>query len=352
MIKKYLQFINEAEQPVVDVQKFIDNQPGETMVFHLSEKLKDTLVKLMDEYKVASLLMLLKDGINKKNLVVDPVDYFDLVDDGCISFMKSKNYKGDPWDKSKRQKVKVSKVLRDIYNEKYLKSMIKETDIEAFNIKWGILMKKDEKGPHVEELRGEDILRAYGVTDKIDIGGSCANWSGKDTSIYDIYTKNPENCGTVVAVDKGIIKGRITFQQGIQFETNGKFKKGEYYTVYGNFYGRCGQYPIMLIDYLKNKYNAKHMKETEGAFIIPYETRFAHYCPFDGMYVCFEENLLSDQKVGNHWVRAYGAQCPSNLVKKRLEEEKRNPKTKKSNSEEELKDTKDPYFFTRGLSMA
>jgi hypothetical protein len=72
-------------------------------------------------------------------------------------------------------------------------------------------------------------------------------------------------------------------------------------------------------------------------FVIHMETRFANYCPFDSMYVNFENNLLSDsvgyggdvdktlQKLGYknlHWMNTYHAHCPKDLVNKRIKEER------------------------------
>jgi len=335
--------------------RFINEQVEDRRVFNLSQNLVKDLTKMMDEYKVAMLLISLKEGVDRKYLVTDPVDFLDVDTEGNISFLKSRyfeEFKGNEFSSQRRQKSKASKILRDIYNESYINSQIKQTDIEAFVNKWSILHRKEDNKPHIEDLRGEDVLRAYGVTGELssNFGLSCANWyKGRNTNIYDVYVKNPDNCGVVVVVDKGKIMGRRTYQQGIQVENRGYYKKGQYYTVYGNHYGCGGVYDVMIRDYLREEYNANGMHTKDGSFIIKFETRFLTYPPFDGMEVCFEDNLLSDGGGGNHkWTRAYGASCPTKLVKKRIEEEKHLNEPK---PEPDLNFERDPYYFTRGLSM-
>jgi hypothetical protein len=362
MITKFLHFLNESHleergatsEPMIEVQ--------DTMTFHLSDKLTMKLNKIKNDYTIAKLLLNLKDGVNRSNLVADPVNYLDVDEDGNISFLKSRfmeEARPDYWGSKRRQKSKASKILRDIYNEAFINSSIKQTDVEGFVNQWALMNKKG--AAEVVELRGDECVRAYDLTKELDknFGFTCANNHSKDK--YDIYTKNPDSCGICVVIEDGIIKGRRSFQQGIQVENNGCFNKGEFYTVYGNYYGvggSRGRYDNMIVNYLKETYNAYQMHTKKGSIIIPFETRFARYCPFDGMRVCFSENLLSD--IGDRkriWEGAYGAQCPDKYVRQRKDEEARGEYFRAPHAGPRKAPEfppgfeRDVNFFKKGLSM-
>ena len=341
-IIKFSQFLNEEFKKLeIDL---ID--PDEIVTFYISQKLQNVLIDLKNDYKVAHILYSLGYGVQRKYLVKDPPNYFDVESDGTISFLKSRYFPekrglGEEWISNRRQKIAAKKAMKEIYNEAYINVNIKETDVAAFSTKWGLIY--TEKLPEIVELRGKDILRAYNYTKECDkrFGYTCANFFQKDNNWgdheepkldqYDIYVKNPENCGAVVAIEDGKIKARRSFQQGIQVEDigHGTYQKGQFYTIYGNAYGiggDGGKYDTMIIDYLKKKYNAAEMSCRPGTFVISMETRFRNYCPFDSMYVCFEKNLLSDScpKIDGkivHWIDTYHAQCPEKLVKQRIDEE-------------------------------
>lgn len=343
-IIKFSQFLNRLNEELQKLEPAgaepID--PEEHFDFHVSKKLLDVLSSLKGEYKVAELLWNMTTGPQRKDLVKDPPDYFDVETDGTISFLKSRYFpEGDVWANRRRQKVAAKKAHREIYNDAYINRYIKETDVAAFSTKWGILYA--EKLPDVVELRGKDILRAYNYTEECDkrFGYTCANffqnknnWGGHaepKLNEYDIYVKNPENCGAVVVIENGKIMARRSFQQGIQVQNKGDYKKGEFYTVWGNAYGvggSGGKYDSLITSYLKKKYNANEMCDYHrgGSFIISLETRFKNYCPFDSMCVCFELNLLSDgcpningKRV--NWHGTYHAHCPDALVQQRKNEE-------------------------------
>jgi hypothetical protein len=245
------------------------------------------------------------------------------------------------WENTRRVKTKITKVLKEIYNQEYLREKIKETDAEALSIRMATLKSTEAR---VEEYRGMEILRAFNYKHELtdtNFGYSCANFhqaGGKfggytepKISEFDIYTKNPEQCGAVVVWENGKIKGRMTFQQGIQVCDSGLYKKGEHHTVWGNYYGVGGKYSVMLTDYIKKKWpNAVHKQQCPGssALCIELETRFTYYCPFDSMYVNFEHNLLTDNygylsgAYRNYkWVNTYHAFCPKELVNQRIKEE-------------------------------
>lgn len=187
----------------------------------------------------------------------------------------------------------------------FLASEIKQTDIESFSNKLAALK---STGVKIEEFRGEDVLRGYNYKKEFNtsFGHSCANFNQKDlggnyrepwVDEYDVYVKNPENCGVCVVWDDGKIVARRSFQQGIQVCDSGEWKKGEHHTVWGNFYGiggTRGKYDVMITDYLKKKYNAVQKSSGPGYLCIQMETRWKNYPAFDSMYVDFDHNLLSD----------------------------------------------------------
>lgn len=337
-IKEFLQFVKDEliiESGALD--------PEEKVIFHLSNKILKKLLPLVNEYNVAKIFYNLKDGVQRKFLVGTPVDYINVDDEGNISFLKPRWFdEQDKWKTTRRDKMKVTKVLKDIYDQAYINSYIKQSDIESFINKWSLEFK--EQVAHIEDLKGEDILRAYHYTQECNknFGYTCANffqrynkWGNHDEPTrekYDIYIKNPDKCGVIVVIDNGEIVARRTYQYGPQVVNSGSFKKGQIYTIWGNYYGVGGEgskYDIMIKDYIKKTFpNADYMGNRDGSFIIDFETRFRNYCSFDSMYVCFKFNLLSDtfnehpDKYDNYeWNNTYNASCPQILVDQRIEEE-------------------------------
>jgi len=336
-IKNYLQFLNDQVIP----EGLPERDPNEIVGFRLSSKFETTLKPLRSEYKVADLYLKLKEGVERKYLSKDPPDYLDIDDEGNLSFLKSRYFgEGDPWTTSRRIKMKITKALKEFYDETYMNSLIKQTDVEAFINKWNSLLKS--KRIHAEEYRGKEMLRAFNYTRELskNFGYSCANFHqdenefGKYTepklSEFDIYTKNPEQIGVVVAMEDGVIMGRRTVQQGIQVCDTANYNKGEFHTVWGNYYGvggGGGKYDNIITTYIIKKWpDAKGMRS--NALCVSLETRFTYYCPFDSMYVCFEHNLMTDNYSylplpyrTYKWVGCYHAICPKELVKQRIEEE-------------------------------
>jgi len=305
-IKKFLQFVNEV---IVAPPVAVQINPEERFNFHLTDKFLATMKPLSTEYKVAEMYFTLKDGVKRKYLVRDPVDYIDIDNEGNISFLKSRYFSEDnPFKSQRRVKMKATKVLKEIYDQVYINTAIKQTDIEAFANKLATLKDRSAK---VEEFRGEDVLRGYNYKGEFNVGfgHSCANFKQKELNggyreplvdEYDVYAKNPENCGVVVVWDDGKIVARRSFQQGIQVCDSGDWKKGEFHTVWGNQYGiggSGGKYDVMIRDYLKEKYNAVEHNNVpgNGALCIHIETRWKNYPAFDCMYVDFEHNLLTDR---------------------------------------------------------
>jgi len=299
MIKNFIRFVKE--NLVADNN---DWAAQDVVTFHVSDKLFNTMSSI-DDSKVAKLLSSLKYGVKKENLVADPVDYLDIDKDFNVSFLKSRFFiEIDKWNNTRRVSTKPTKILRDIYNEDFLNSNIKQTDIEVFSNKLASIKAKSS-GTVVEEFRGENVLRGYNYKKEFnkDFGNSCANfhqdmlngdYEEPWVDNYDVYIKNPKNCGVVVVWDNGKIVARRSFQQGEQVCDAGKFKKGEFVTVMGNYYGMGGsysKYSQLIDDYLKKKYNALDMYSANG-FCIHMETRWKNYPAFDFMYVNFDHQLL------------------------------------------------------------
>ena len=303
--------------------------------FKISDDLVDILNTMKNEYVYIKLFLDLRKGVDKSILVTDPPDYLKLELDGTISYLKSRYYeeqKGNEWNNNRRTKVRASRVLKDIYNPEYMSQNLKETDINNFVNKWAAICSPAE----VKEYRGEEILRAYNYTEECipNFGYTCANFHQNKYDFgrhneptlpeYDVYVKNPENCGVAVVWDKGKIVARRSFQQGPNVFDSGKFIKDKIGTVYGNYYGLDGdgsKYDKAIIDYLEKKYDAVSY-EIRDYFCIKMNTRFAKYCPFDSMIVCFEEDLLANRKpiIAPYnvfkWIDTYHAHCPSDLLPK------------------------------------
>lgn len=326
-MKKFLTFVKEN----LDNQKLLRK-------FNLSPKFINKLYDL-DGLKLTKLFLDLTLGVSPEKLVADPIDYVDLEDDGNVSYLKSRYFdEPDKWKTSRRIKTKVNRLLKDIYKETYLNEKINQTDVEIFLNRWNGLFKSAE----IFEWRGKELLRAYNYKREIDLhkfGFTCANFGQKEpggsryeeplVSWFDVYTKNPENIGVVVAMIDNRIVGRKTFQQGIQLYDRKKYKSGEFYTMKGNYYGELGRkglYDQMIDSYLEKKYKPHYLDDF--GFVINIETRFQQYPPFDSMYVNFNKNELSNEYL-NEFTSTYKAKCPASLV---LEREKEEEMKEKSNS--------------------
>lgn len=337
MIKNFIRFIKENIEQSND-QINLD----EAVIFHLDSN----FIKILNDFKgvkLAELYIKLLNGVQRKYLVKEPVDYLNIDKEGNVSFLRHRYFnEEDKWGTTRRQKMKMIKVIKDIYNESYLNIELKQTDIESFSNRLTAYLKPAE----ILELRGNDLLRAYNYTHELikTFGNSCANFYQKELNgnyrepwldEYYVYTKNPENCGVIVVIDNGKIVARRSFQQGIQLCDAGTWKKGEHHTVWGNYYGVGGngsKYDTMIIEYLKNKYNAASKQSSIGSLCISMETRWKNYPAFDSMFVCFEHNLLSDNynRLSSpynsyRWINTYPGMdhlhCPTKFIDERLKEE-------------------------------
>ena len=255
-IKNFVRYIKEElDEPVVDPNPMVDvpteEDPEELFRFHLSDKLKKLVRPLKGDFKVAELLHNLGVAVPRKVLAKYPVDYIDIEDDGYFSYLKSR-YLEEPdlWKSNRRVKQKITKAIREMYNETYLNSYVKEVDFVDFVNKLAALKDNEAK---VYEWRGDEVLRAYNYKNECDpqFGYTCANFKQdtgrfgdyKEPTVdeFDIYTKNPENCGAVVVIESGLIKGRRSFQQGYNVCDSGRFRKDKIGTIWGNYYGISGR---------------------------------------------------------------------------------------------------------------
>ncbi len=337
ILKSFVRFINENLEG--------EGEGEELVKIKCSTKFINFLTPLKAEYKVARILLQLVEGVQKKYLIEKPADYLDVVltsdNLGYISYLKYKNLDEiDKWNSPKRIAQKATKALREFYKKDFIESELTNVDFEKFFNK----VSSETSDTKVVEFRGTEVLRAYNYTKELSLkfSSSCANFYQAEINRsnfpepslewYDVYIKNPENFGVVVVIKNGEIMGRRSFQQGTNLITSNKFKKGDYATIYGNYYGVSGGYVNAIDDYLVKKYNAIPMEYS--GFAIQMETRFAHYPPFDSLYVCFQYNVLTDNKINAinglnkeygisnaDFFSAYKASCPTEFVKKREAEE-------------------------------
>lgn len=335
-IKSYKKFLLEKVQ-------YRDNMA----YFRCTTNFMYILQPLINSSKVAKILMDLAAPIHRENLIENPADFLDIVftdeNYGYISYLKEK-YSNDlvnSWTSPKRIAQKATKALKEFYKPEYIEKHLTNADFELFFN----LINAQKDSLKIVEFRGEDVLRAYNYTHELvksGFGSSCANFNQKEINgsfskepkkeHFDVYIKNPENFGVAVLMEKDAIIGRISFQQGPNLLTTETYKKGEIGTVMNTYHGVSGPSHIKIINYLKDKYNAK---PRGFGFAINMETRFAQYPPFDSMYVCFQHNILTDgvnTQIRNQLCKeynvstmifnsTYGAECPKKLVEQRILEE-------------------------------
>lgn len=322
MVKKFIDYIkgNDENNDIVKIQ--------------FSKKFLDFITLFKNENNFAKIIYDLYIGVSKDILNDNFPNYLDVDDEYNASFLKSRySDEIDVWLSTRRTKIKMTKLAREFYKLDYLEKNIKNTDIEDFSNKINAM----KSGIRIVELRGDDILRAFNYNQEChsNFGHTCANFHQKEgkfggylepsVSWYDIYTKNPDNCGVVISLENGVICGRRTFQQGINLVDDGKFKKDSMATVYGNYYGLNGsgsKYDVPIVNYLKEKYDAVSMTSIDNVFVININTRFEQYCPFDFMSVSFEHNLLTNNpnlvdrllNKRHGWSSAYKARCPNKYL--------------------------------------
>ncbi len=334
MIKNFLQFVKEN----------LDNNTGPVIKkqFQVSDNFKDILKPLFDDYEVAKLLLNLIQGVDTNLLIENPADFLNIEDDGNFSYLKKRYFnEPDPWTNRRRLTQSLKKCLKEIYKMEVINS-IHETEYQKFLVKLAAIVEANKIT--VLEWRGEELLRAYNFKNELikGFGMSCANFHQKGNNFgdyeeptvgeFDIYVKNPENCGVVVLMQEGKIIGRKSFQQGESLVSGEGVKKGDMVTVSGYYYGLSGRgskYETILTDYLISKYNAFSLDTYNKLFVIKIETRFERYCPFDSMYVSFTHNLLANSYTRGllrnternvEWENSYHAHCPPRLVNNRLKD--------------------------------
>lgn len=290
--------------------------------FYLSEELINLLSNIKNN-KLSELYLSLSKYQDKSILQNDLPNYLSFDSEGNLTFLKNRySSELDKWNTNRRTKMKMSRAIKLFYKEDYLEKNLKHADIDIFNKLWNDFF--NDENIEIVELRGDDVLRAYNYTRELDqakFGFTCANFGQNEPggsryqepkkSWFDIYTKNPNNIGVVVAIKDGKIVGRRNFQEGEQVVDYGKNKAGTRQTVYGYYYGELGRgsiYDMKITDYLKSK-GGKQIEDNPHFIIQLDETKFPDYCPFDSMYVNFENNWLSTNcSYGNlNWYSTYKA---------------------------------------------
>lgn len=273
-----------------------------------------------------SKLFLSLPSIDNNFLIDNHPDYLDVDKNGNISYLESKYIVENEYNENyfldvRRQKIKVTRILFKIIKPEYIN--ITQPEIERFSNIWKLTF-DDEID--VIELKGDDILRAYNFTNEVKFGGgSCALYpycGSKER--FDILTKN-DNFSAYVAIDKTGIIGRRLSVGGIQTETFGMFKKGEYYKILNNFYGKGGNNSLAdlsIREYAKDTecmiYHLYYFKKIDNdenlsqkdIFRIKIENTYQkhQYPAIDNFIFNFNKKEISNgSKQENGWVSMYGA---------------------------------------------
>lgn len=301
----------------------------------LSNNLVNTL-KNVGNNNICSLFFTLK-MIEEDKLIQNHANYLDVDGKGNISYLDGKylveenGFNPEEFTNPKRQNIKVTKIFTKILKPEYLPT--EQKDIETFINGWKGIFENDLR---VEELVGEDILRAYNYKDEMSSSyGSCAvfakgyNYIKKE--MFDVLTKNPDTFSAFVVFKGNKIIARQIGIKGIQTKTHGEFKEGEYYKVLNNYYGEGGlrsKPSQMILKYAKNcgysHLNSCYLYEIDSdysrrvspksIFRVHTNTRQkSNYPPFDGFYVNFYTDEIASKvpkELGSEkWLSMYNAKC-------------------------------------------
>lgn len=273
--------------------------------------------------------------IDEEKLLPIYANYLDVDKTGAITYLDSKYIESEQFNREyfihpRRQGIRVSKALGKILKPEFLPN--DQVELEKFMNAWKAML--DSK-LRVEELVGNDILKAFDTKNVKDSGGSCA--VGSHCSKFTGLIKNPNNYSVFVVWEKndfgdeGIIGRRVGIK-GIQTKTFGAFKEGVEYSLLNNFYGRGGTKSatdMFLLNYAKNSgfqyammhygegpINLKTMRELDrekDIFRVKIENpMIGGYPSFDRLFINFYTGEVTSYKTGkdNGFVDMYGARPP------------------------------------------
>lgn len=286
----------------------------------------------IDNNSIASLFISLKN-ISKDKLVDGYANYLDLDEKGTVSYLDGRylkeetEYKGAFFTDQRRQNIKVTKVLAKILKPEYLPT--NQVDVERFANAWKVIF---DNRFRVEEMIGEELLRAYNYKDEVkNSGGSCALFPNcGSVGRFDVLVKNPDIFSAMVVFDGPDIVGRRIAVKGTQIKDHGYFKEGQYYKFLNNYYGQGGSGSAvdqMISKFAKNVefdagwgyglYSYKDEKKLDSAkdifrIKLPNFKQKDRYPSFDIFRVNFQlEEIASSKPLGEvGWQDFYGAYSP------------------------------------------
>jgi hypothetical protein len=322
-------------------EQYFGSKPKTGQIIYMTDDLVNNMARAHGNKYAAAVLNLLKADRDK--LIDNHANYLSVETDGTISYLDGRYLKEETEynpanydDARRRQKVKATKILQKILKPEYIPQ--EQTVIEQFSTYWKTLY---DESTRVEELVGEDILRAYNYNNEVNGSlGSCAGFSEytvKEThkKRFEVLIKNPENFTAFVVWKDGKIVGRRIGVKGIQTKTHGFFQEGELYKYLNNFYGPgygsqankmiealalkqgyVAEYGSYCKCFLKDK---KKLRE-EDVFRIKVQNGLdqkAMFPAFDSMVVNFQTNEVASRVPGPSknpepgWTKFYGAVPPS-----------------------------------------
>lgn len=322
-----MEYLKTYEELIHDEQGYIS--PGIFDSYTKIEMSKEliNLLKNIQNNEYSSLFLSLL-SIKTEYLQSNRPDYLDIDNDGNVSYLDFKfiEKRGSYYfNDYRRQRIKVTRILSKLIKPEYI--TISQVEIEKFSNAWKAMF-SDEID--VQEFKGEEILRAYNYNGEVkNAGGSCAIFPGcGKKEKFNVLTNN-DNFSAFVVFDNTGIVGRTLAISGTQVETQGIFKKGEYYKILNNFYGKGGPgspTDIAIRNYAKikgyrfyNHYGLKHMENhlpisyNKDIFKIKIENAYQelNYPSIDGLYFNFNTKELAtnypDGLFNNEWVNMYNA---------------------------------------------
>lgn len=304
-----------VEPPIVEREGFVN--------IHLSKALIDNLREIKNN-PIPKFILGMRYGISKELVKEKYLDYLDTDKKvkGAITFVNNQEVGEaipikEVWTSKRRQSSSILKVLRRIFDGKYMDELDKEwtkrlegrgntSYAETFAHEWKLLFDNELR---IEVLYGPDILRTFnfqgtydGVkyTSEIDLKTfdmSCANFTNADqgnVERYDMYVKNPQSIGMVTAFRKGKIVGRAQLFKGVNLIENGIFKKGVEYGVVNNAYTERDPKIRAAISKWAADNGYYENNKIRDILFIPFKTRVTNvYPPIDGIGVSVKDDILA-----------------------------------------------------------
>lgn len=132
--------------------------------------------------------------------MVDPADYNKITFVDQVRVPRLLLEGKDPWTDTSRQSMPFGRFARRILNER----IITNSEIEAFSTTLGSITAEEfgpeEAKPEIAVVRGADIAKYYSQSRYAESGGTLGSscMRGVSGKYFDIYVKNPKNCGLLI----------------------------------------------------------------------------------------------------------------------------------------------------------